>query len=161
MASIEYVEGDATAPIGRGPKVITHIVSDTGGWGKGFVTAISRRWRAPERQYRRWHKGEGEHPFAQGEVAFVEVEAHGPLWIANMLAQVGIYPKKGVPPVRYESVRTCLARVRAFALEHGASVHMPRIGCGLAGGTWDKISAIIEDELSEHGVPVVVYDFRG
>ncbi len=156
--AIDYVKGDATAPVGPGPQVIVHIVSDTGGWGKGFVTAISKRWSAPERQYRRWHKGDVDLPFALGEVAFVEVET-GSLWVANMLAQVGNYPKKGVPPIRYESVRACLARVRAFALTHGASVHMPRIGCGLAGGTWDKIGAIVEEELSKHSVQVVVYDF--
>ena len=32
---ILYIKGDATAPIGSGVKVITHICNDIGGWGKG------------------------------------------------------------------------------------------------------------------------------
>ncbi|HEV3172323.1 MAG TPA: hypothetical protein VGZ32_18395 [Actinocrinis sp.] len=33
---IEYVVGDATAPKGTGPRIVAHICSDAGGWGKGF-----------------------------------------------------------------------------------------------------------------------------
>jgi hypothetical protein len=36
---------------------------------------------------------------------------------------------------------------------------MPRIGCGLAGGTWDKIEPLIRETLCAAGVPVTVYDF--
>lgn len=46
-AGIEYVRGDATTPLGKGPKVIAHVRNDLGGWGKGFVLAISRRWPEP------------------------------------------------------------------------------------------------------------------
>ncbi|MEO1228615.1 MAG: hypothetical protein AAFZ18_06900 [Myxococcota bacterium] len=47
----------ATAPVGEGPKVIVHICNDTGGWGRGFVVGLSKRWSAPEAVYRRWKKG--------------------------------------------------------------------------------------------------------
>jgi len=46
-----------------------------------------------------------------------------------------------------------------LALELDAFVHMPRIGCGLAGGTWDRIEPIIVRALCEHDVAVTVYDF--
>jgi hypothetical protein len=39
-----------------------------------------------------------------------------------------------------------------------ASVHMPRIGCGLAGGKWEEIEPIIERTLVAKGMTVVVYD---
>lgn len=45
---ILYIKGDATAPIGSGVKVITHICNDIGGWGKGFVLALSKKWKMPE-----------------------------------------------------------------------------------------------------------------
>lgn len=156
--SIQYVKGDATAPIGSGPKILVHIVSDKGGWGKGFVRAISRRWKDPERHYRTWHRGHGP-PFVQGDVQLVPVEDDPPLWVANMLAQVGQYPKDGIPPIRYEYVRAGLAKIREFAQSRSASVHMPRIGAGLAGGKWPLIEEIITDELTLHDVPVTVYDF--
>lgn len=65
----------------------------------------------------------------------------------------------GNPPIRYEAVRSALEKVAAHALQHDASVHMPRIGCGLAGGTWDKIEPLLTEWLSNKGVQVTVYDF--
>lgn len=51
-----------------------------------------------------------------------------------MIGQHGIYKdSKGLPPIRYDAVRQCLKEVALFAIDHKASVHMPRIGCGLAG----------------------------
>ncbi|WP_285749234.1 hypothetical protein [Lentzea sp. NBRC 105346] len=35
---------------------------------------------------------------------------------------------------------------------------MPRIGCGLAGGEWDRIEPLITSELVDHDIPVTVYD---
>jgi hypothetical protein len=35
---------------------------------------------------------------------------------------------------------------------------MPRIGCGLAGGTWDRVEPVLESTLAAAGVEVVVYD---
>ncbi|MFJ6385555.1 hypothetical protein ACIQI7_36810, partial [Kitasatospora sp. NPDC092039] len=52
MGEITYVRGDATTPQGKGVKVIAHVCNDLGGWGKGFVLALSRRWPEPEAAYR-------------------------------------------------------------------------------------------------------------
>ncbi len=57
MTAIEYVSGDATRPVGDGCKVIVHICNDRGGWGKGFVLALSKRWKQPEAAYRNWYSG--------------------------------------------------------------------------------------------------------
>ena len=56
------------------------------------------------------------------------------LWVANMIGQHDTRPEGERPPVRYEAIRAGLARVRDFARTHVATVHMPRIGAGLAGG---------------------------
>ncbi|MGL5890665.1 MAG: Appr-1-p processing protein, partial [Bacteroidia bacterium] len=66
----------------------------------------------------------------------------------------------GIPPIRYSSVFECLERVRGFAEQQNASVHMPRIGCGLAGGQWTEIEEIINDKLIAHEIPTTVYDFE-
>jgi hypothetical protein len=55
-------------------------------------------------------------------------------------------------------VETGLLRVAEMAKVKQAGVHMPRIGCGLAGGTWDKIDPIIQRTLCDQGVRVIVYD---
>jgi O-acetyl-ADP-ribose deacetylase (regulator of RNase III) len=176
--SLKFTTGDATAPIGTGTKIIVHICNDLGGWGKGFVLAISKRWKAPEKAYRKWHKGEGIEDFRsvqfggigsdtnldsdmcfdQGRVQFVKVAEE--IWVANMIAQQGMKAAKdGTPPIRYEAVAESLARVAVFAMQHEASIHMPRIGCGLAGGKWEEIEPIIQAQLIAKGLEVVVYDF--
>jgi O-acetyl-ADP-ribose deacetylase (regulator of RNase III) len=154
--AIEYITGDATNPQGIGPRIIVHVCNDVGGWGRGFVVALSRRWAEPERRYRAWYHGAEATPFALGQVQFVPVEDQ--LWVANLIGQHDIRPHQGVPPVRYEAIREGLARVATFAQQQRASVHMPRIGAGLAGGDWDVISQIVEDELTAKSISVTVYD---
>ena len=178
LMPLHYTKGDATAPQLSGNKIIVHICNDVGGWGKGFVIAISERWSAPEATYRNWFKNKisetsdkvefqrvehrdkysDEKKFELGNVQFVKVEAD--LWVANMIAQTGIKrDKEGNPPIRYPFVSEGIERVREFAKVQHASVHMPRIGCGLAGGNWDTIEPIISEELIAHGIDTTVYDF--
>ncbi len=153
---IQYVQGDATRPAAAGNKIIAHVCNDVGGWGKGFVVAISNRWPEPEKQYREWFRSKEN--FALGEVQFVPVAAD--TWVANIIGQRDLKKDKaGNPPIRYDAVAAGLRKVGQFAKETGASVHMPRIGCGLAGGTWEEIEPIIQMHLSDRGVAVTVYDF--
>lgn len=156
MSKIHYRIGDATRPEGDGQRIIAHICNDMGGWGKGFVLALSSRWPTPEIDYRDWF-AQREPSFELGAVQIVEVEER--LLVANMIAQHGIRARAKTPPIRYEALRTCLASLANDTLRLGASVHMPRIGCGLAGGTWEEIAPIIEETLLTAGVDVHVYDF--
>lgn len=149
--------GDATAPRGKGVKLIAHVCNDLGGWGKGFVLAVSRRWPEPEAAYRRWHRERAGNDFGLGAAQFVRVGPY--VWVANMVGQRGMRTgSKGVP-VRYEAIDTGLGLVAERAVELGASVHMPRIGCGLAGGSWSRIEPLIEQRLVSRGIPVTVYDY--
>jgi O-acetyl-ADP-ribose deacetylase (regulator of RNase III) len=139
-----------------GPKIIAHICNDVGAWGKGFVVAISARWLVPEASYRDWHRDRETNDFQLGAVQIVPVSDG--LFIANMIGQAGLRKAQGVPPIRYEAVDACLNRLAELAGKIEASVHMPRIGCGLAGGTWDRIEPLIVHRLSDRGIPVWVYD---
>ncbi|MCB1050052.1 MAG: macro domain-containing protein [Acidobacteria bacterium] len=153
---ITFVKGDATQPQATGPRAIVHVCNDIGGWGRGFVLAISKRWKEPEAAYREWFKSKEN--FALGKVQWVQVEAD--LWVINMIGQRDIHPIDGVPPIRYDALATCLGKVAQEATQRGASIHMPRIGCGLAGGQWDQVEAIINKTLLAHGVATYVYDFN-
>lgn len=156
MKAITYLKGDATQPQQSGNKVIVHICNDIGGWGKGFVLALSKRWKEPEKQYRAWYASQEN--FELGEVQFVQVEPD--LWVANLIGQHHIIKdENGNPPIRYEAVARGLAKVAAHATEMSASVHMPRIGCGLAGGKWEKIEPLIKQSLIRADVETTVYDF--
>ncbi|MFJ9775241.1 macro domain-containing protein [Kitasatospora sp. NPDC101157] len=157
MAEITYVRGDATTPRGKGVKVIAHVCNDLGGWGKGFVLALSRRWPEPEAAFRRWHRERAKNDFGLGALQMVQVEPY--VWVANLVGQRGIRTGRSTGvPVRYEAIDTGLATLAEHALELGASVHMPRIGCGLAGGRWPKVEPLVAERLTARGVPVTVYD---
>jgi O-acetyl-ADP-ribose deacetylase (regulator of RNase III) len=156
MSTINYIRGDATAPSGDGPMIIAHICNDVGGWGRGFVLALSQRWQEPEVAYRQWYRSRSSNDFDLGATQLVAVEPD--LWVANIIGQHDIRAIDGEPPVRYWAMEAGLAALADEADAMGASVHMPRIGCGLAGGEWPTVEAIIERTLSAAGVAVVVYD---
>jgi O-acetyl-ADP-ribose deacetylase (regulator of RNase III) len=155
--TISYQHGDAAAPREDGAIVIVHVCNDAGKWGKGFVLAVSKRWSEPEHVYR---SAFSKPPFPQlGDVQFVPVTDN--ITVANLIGQHGVRSprSKAPPPIRYSAVREGLEKVATFAHEHEASVAMPRIGCGLAGGNWDEIEPIIEQTLGAQSIPVSVYDF--
>jgi O-acetyl-ADP-ribose deacetylase (regulator of RNase III) len=156
MKPITYLKGDATAPQSTGNKIIAHVCNDMGRWGKGFVLALSKRWTQPEEAYQRWYQQGGESNFALGEIQIVQVEAE--VSVANMIGQHKIKPYEEVP-IRYDAVERCLEKLSKVAKNLEASVHMPRIGCGLAGGKWEKIEPLIVKHLCEQDMLVSVYDY--
>jgi O-acetyl-ADP-ribose deacetylase (regulator of RNase III) len=156
-SAINYVTGDATRPRGEGCKVIVHCCNDIGAWGAGFVVAISARWPEPERAFLQWHREVGDLPL--GEIQPVQVADD--IVVVNLIGQKGIGTRDGVIPVRYEAIEAGLVRVVEFCAERVAispSVHMPRMGCGLAGGEWHEIEAIVHRTLVASGLSVTVYD---
>lgn len=158
---LSYVNGDATNPRLEGPKVIVHCCNNIGKWGAGFVLALSRKWPVVEKEYKKWYQGQMNDSyctgkFGLGNVQFVLVEQD--TWVANIIGQEGIYiDNDGNPPIRYPSIRKGLQEVKNFASFRDASVHMPKMGAGLAGGNWDTIEGLIKDELAD--LDVTVYNW--
>lgn len=157
MTTITFRNGDATLPGGDGPKIIAHVCNDVGGWGAGFVLALSNRWPEPEQSYRAWHRNSSTNDFDLGALQLVSVAPD--LWVANIVGQQGIHATDEGPPIRYWAIEAGLADLAGEASAMAATVHMPRIGCGLAGGEWPAVEAIIERTLLAAGIAVTVYDF--
>jgi hypothetical protein len=164
---LKFVKGDATLPPDEGqPRIIAHICNDAGGWGAGFVLALSARDSAPETAYRLWFGGYSgpyvpSFPLGPGKVQLVpynETQAEG-VYVANMIAQHG-FTEPGKPAIRYLWLATCLNKLSVIAtnMRPHASVHMPRIGCGLAGGKWGDVELLVRKFLVGHGIDVTVYD---
>ena len=149
--SIKYMRGDATRPSKKGNKIIIHICNDIGAWGAGFVLAVSRRWPKPKAEYLKAVRN-GE--LKLGDIQMVKVEED--TWVANMIAQRDIVTRNRLPPIRYNALGKCLAKVAQEAERIKASVHMPRIGCGLAGGKWELVEPLIVTHLGK--VENFVYD---
>lgn len=163
---IKYVKGDATKPNKTEGKlaVIPHICNDIGKWEKGFVVALSKRWRQPEEYYKRWYKEgkiyQSEDPFKLGNVQFVQVE--NDIDVANMVGQHTIWKAKdGTPPIRYAELGKAMRTVARYCLRrYNAEIHAPKFGAGLAGGDWSKIEKMIEEEWCDKGLSVTIYLFK-
>lgn len=159
MANIKYLNGDATQPIGNGNRVIAHVCNNIGAWGAGFVMAISKRWPIAKSIYMRAAKNK---QLSLGFVQFVAVDDE--LFVANMVAQDNINDGQGGwkgDLMDYEALKKCLDQVFKFAQENNATVHMPRIGCGLAGSKWENIEPILIKYVYKYKVDCYVYDFKG
>jgi hypothetical protein len=89
------------------PGVIAHVCNDSGGWGKGFVLAINRRWAEPEAAYRSWARSGQE--FGLGMVQLVTVEEQ--LRVANMVAQHGYVSRANPVAIRYGALSRCLSKL--------------------------------------------------
>lgn len=155
---IEYVTGDATEPNRKdGTRIIVHCCNNRGGWGKGFVSAISKKWSTPEKLYR--------HLFAQdikpklGDMHVVMVEKW--LFVCNMISQNGYASANRKRVADYVALRRCLISL-LYRLKNSEvdspSIHMPRICCGLGGGSWSEVEPIINDTIGKN-YPVTVYDY--
>lgn len=150
---IHYIKGNALEPRGEGKKIIVHCCNDVGAWGKGFVMALSSKWKKPETEYKAMSVSKRK----LGNVQLVLVE--NDITVANIIGQRDIKTNEfGVPPVRYEAIEVGLKRVANWAITTNATLHMPRIACGLAGGRWSIMQKIIEDAVND--VDVYVYDFE-
>lgn len=144
--TINYIKGDATT---YNPKtIIAHVCNVQGGWGAGFVLALSNKWEAPERAYRRIKE------YQLGTIQIVNVEDD--MKVCNMMAQNGYRSPDNDHPLDLEALAVCLGKLDNYAKEHDMSIQMPMIGAGLGGGNWEEISTLIETVMTQ---PVTVYEF--
>jgi hypothetical protein len=97
--------------------------------------------------------------FRLGSVGFADrLDGLRTIRVANMIAQIGLRGPLNPVPLCYTRLRECLVIVSDTAETTGSTVVMPRIGCGLAGGVWEHVSQIIQEELCDYGIKAVVYD---
>jgi len=154
--AIQYVNGDATEPIGVGTKIIVHIVNDLGAWGSGFVLSVSARWPEPKAAYM---LSKERNNLILGNVQLVSVESgrlDESIFVANLVGQSGLKGPSNPRPVQYPAVEDGLCKIATEARKIGASVHMPRIGCARGGSKWSQMEPIIARALD--GISVTVYD---
>jgi len=158
--SIEYLIGDATEPIKAGShrRMIIHCCNDVGGWGRGFVLALSKKWKYVEQSYREWYKNKID--FDLGEIQIIPIKKSD-ISVCNMIGQRGLKSKNGIPPIRYDAIRECIVKIvkniNIPKIGNVWSIHAPRFGAGLAEGDWGIIENILVEEVPEN-IPVYIYD---
>ena len=142
---IHYVVGDAAVPFVR-PALIAHVCNNLGAWGAGFVLSLGHRYPKAEQAYSRTTR----HYLGTNQYVDVENDIH----VANMIAQRGY--GGAVRRIVDSALEDCLHHAAGYAARRGMTIHMPRIGCGLAGAKWDEIEPIVRKNCN--GVGVYVYD---
>ena len=151
---IHHLHGNVLEPRGAGLKVVCQLVNNVAKrWGGGIARQAAKRFPAAQREFATWiadiNYGE-----RLGKVHFsTEVSR---TVIASIVGQRG-FGKSKEPRVEYRAIQAGLKQVAAFALSKSASVHLPRIGTGAAGGNWKTIEAMIEEQFVESGLAVNVY----
>jgi O-acetyl-ADP-ribose deacetylase (regulator of RNase III) len=147
---IQYVVGDATEPIGSGYKYIVHVVNNVGAWGKGFTAALDAKWPLLGEDYR-----ENWRLISWPGIQTLIGVAPDEIAITSIMAQNGLRSADNPQPVSYPALDEGLRFLADSILKdwdwRPSSVHMPRIGCGLGGGQWSEVSAMIENRLCAEG----------
>lgn len=77
---------------------------------------------------------------------------YGNFIILNLYIQ---YDFGGSMDADYGAIRNCMKEIKKRY--SGRKIGLPMIGSGLAGGDWNKISEIIENELEDEDVTIVKY----
>lgn len=171
-----YKTGDVTNPDEVGNLFILHCVNDCVGgcMGSGVALALLKKWQQVREQYiswannmikfqkevNSWESGD----YRLGEIQLVKVEGSTKnndfIGVVNMVGQRDVVDFHGIPPIRYESIRECLWRVRD-CIEHWnknpINIVACKFGSGLAGGSWDKIEKIIIEVFDEVDINFTVY----
>lgn len=86
----------------------------------------------------------------------------GDLTVYNLYGQFG-YSKRdeGIRDLDYNALYDALDRMGDDVVANGgASVGLPLIGCGLAGGNWKIVEVMIEETLVAKGLQVVIYQLK-
>lgn len=146
---IIYVTGDATKPDRPGIQVLCHVCNDIGAWGKGFVLAVDKISKEPRDYYFKQSK-HGKN-FGLGQVQWTFIDPS--FAVVNMIAQNGLRSSVNIKPLDERALYKCLKKVDAGCdalvrdSDKELTIHMPKIGSGLAGGDWDFIEAVVDCAL--------------
>ena len=155
---IKYIKGDATEPIVIGDKysVICHCCNALGAWGKGFVVPLGKKYPIAREKYLKFIKMTKEEN-RLGSVSFAKVTDN--IIVANIIGQFYTYPKDGKIPLDYEALEKGFRNVIELFQTNNIplTIHMPKIGCGLAGGDWNVVEKIIKNTFINENIEVYVY----
>lgn len=149
MKTIKYIKGDLVRDAERDYDVIGHGCNCWCTMGAGIALGVKRKWR---RAYD-----------ADCATAYGDSEKLGTYssWSNNDITILNLYTQwnyKGSNGVKadYAAIRDCMSLIKQnFS---GKKIGLPLIGAGLAGGDWNIIEQIIEDELEGEDVTVVVWE---
>lgn len=153
MCTIDYYEGnllDTTC------YVIAHQVNALGGFGSGVAGAIAAKYPEARDTYKA--------DITSGKLKLGGISARetndGKHIIVHLCGQYN-YGGDGKQYTDYEALYKALLGLREWCEERGIEeVAMPyRIGCGLAGGKWQTVLALIEQAFLTSDITISLWKY--
>ena len=142
----------------HGPVTVAHVVNDSAhAWSRrGVAAALAAQWPQAAQAFRAWTIASPEN-LRLGKIHVCEQrDGDRVVNIVSMVAQQGFGPG-AVTRLHYDALHDTLAAVADLAQRTGATVHVPRIGAGQAGGRWDLIENDLAAVIADKGIGLVVH----
>jgi O-acetyl-ADP-ribose deacetylase (regulator of RNase III) len=76
-------------------------------------------------------------------------------WLTVVNAYTQFNWESNNKPLDYDALTLCMRKINYIF--KGKHIGLPQIGCGLAGGDWNKVKSIIQEELKDCNVTIVIY----
>jgi O-acetyl-ADP-ribose deacetylase (regulator of RNase III) len=129
--------------------------------GSGIARQIRERWPWVFISYREYcsrHKNENTTPLGNIWGVCIDRDNRDAQWVINMFSQDN-YGYDDSRFTSYDAFAECLTAMRE-RLPKDKTIGFPKnIGCGLGGGNWKVISALIEEILGDdYGVYIYEYE---
>lgn len=152
---IKYIKGDLIALTKQGQfNVIAHGCNCFCLMGAGIAKQIKQEFPNAYQLDCNTVKGDRK---KLGKINYV-FDYKSNTWIINAYTQFNIANKNNTVTVDYEAVRSCMKEIKFCFGREERKFGFPLIGAGLAGGDWNIISTIIEEEMNGEDVTIVIYD---
>lgn len=149
---IVYKQGDILL---SDANIIAHGVNCEGGFGSGIAKQIAQRYPVVREQYVAKHNAGG---WTLGEIQKVYYSEPPMRAVTRIVVNCATQQRYGKtdlgPYVSYPAIRTVFKNLM-LEFPHDI-VSVPKIGAGLAGGNWDIIEKIINEESVSREVHVYI-----
>jgi O-acetyl-ADP-ribose deacetylase (regulator of RNase III) len=141
-----------------GPVIVAHVVNDSArAWSRrGVAATLAARWPQAGQAFRAWAIASSENLQLGTIHACEQRDGDRVVTIVSMVAQQGFGPG-AVTRLRYDALHETLVAVADLAQRTGATVHVPRIGAGQAGGRWDLIESDLAEVIADKGIGLIVH----
>lgn len=155
---VNYVKGDL---LDSNCDYICHQVNCQGVMNSGIARQIRERWPWVFASYRAYYercKNKGDSPLGTVWGVAIDHDNRNRQWVVNMFSQddFGYYTHRFTS---YDAFAKCLEHMRDN-LPKDKTIGFPKnIGCGLGGGNWKIISALIEEILGKD-YDVYIYELE-
>ena len=151
---VKYIKGNL---LDSDCEYICHQVNCQGVMGSGIAKQIRERWPYVFSSYHNYcSRHLGDTSGLLGNIWCVKL--NDTRWVINIFSQ-DKFGYDGTRFTSYDAFAKCLTAMRD-RLSKGSTIGFPKnIGCGLGGGNWKVISALIEEILGEE-YDVYIYELE-